>query len=570
MAPKASNKDKEQAYEVSGAVLSHTHSHSLLGAAGRHCRRLVQLALCPAHVRLASLPAEAVQRHPPRLRSGTAGQQRLPRGLCPLLLQGRPDSGPSQVFFFGFASPQSHHSLCSNSKWSKGSLKITTIVSEKLLSVGDALRELDARQVLSNDFVLLSGDIVANLDLKKVLEEHKQRRLSDKNCIMTMVLKQASPNHRTIPKGDEALFIIDPSSQKCVRYIPLDPFLKRKKIELDVDDVLMSKNSPFVRELDLRTDLLDCQIDICSLEVLADFTENFDYQDMRRDFVAETVASEFGRSIHTHILTTTYAARASTPQTYDAISRDVISRWSFPLSPSHLSNHYPPTSHSRGLRARDAIIARSAIVGRGTIIGPMTSVAAGARIERSVVGSDCVIGDAAIIEDSYVWDGAKVEAGARIQGTIVGDGAILRKGCVVGVGCVVGPGVVVGEGVVVKPSTRLSLFVQNVGDLDADGESEDESNEGRETVFGEMMFSRDFDFTVVGKDGKGYVWLVGEDEAGDRKGLAFGSIGFEVPVEELSDEEDTVVEDTDEEEYDFEEAESIFQVNFTSLGNLNP
>ena len=35
----------------------------------------------------------------------------------------------------------------------------------------------------------------------------------------------------------------------------------------------------------LRTDLLDCHVDICSPELMVQFSDNFDYQDIRRDFI---------------------------------------------------------------------------------------------------------------------------------------------------------------------------------------------------------------------------------------------------------------------------------------------
>jgi translation initiation factor eIF-2B subunit epsilon len=50
---------------------------------------------------------------------------------------------------------------------------VTTIVSQELNSVGDALRDLDAKQVLRSDFILVSGDVVSNMNLEKALEEHK-------------------------------------------------------------------------------------------------------------------------------------------------------------------------------------------------------------------------------------------------------------------------------------------------------------------------------------------------------------------------------------------------------------
>lgn len=55
--------------------------------------------------------------------------------------------------------------------------------------------------------------------------------------------------------------------------------------------------------LAIRSDLMDCYIDICSPEVLLKFAENFDYGDIRQDFLHNEVQNyEFGDNC-LHILT---------------------------------------------------------------------------------------------------------------------------------------------------------------------------------------------------------------------------------------------------------------------------
>ena len=39
-------------------------------------------------------------------------------------------------------------------------------------------------------------------------------------------------------------------------------------------------------DLQVRTDLIDTQISICAPEVLMLFSDNFDYQNIKRDFVS--------------------------------------------------------------------------------------------------------------------------------------------------------------------------------------------------------------------------------------------------------------------------------------------
>ena len=61
------------------------------------------------------------------------------------------------------------------------------IVSTACKTAGEALREVDIKDVIKSDFVLVSGDVVSNMDLGAALKAHKLRRDKNKNALMTMV-----------------------------------------------------------------------------------------------------------------------------------------------------------------------------------------------------------------------------------------------------------------------------------------------------------------------------------------------------------------------------------------------
>jgi len=65
--------------------------------------------------------------------------------------------------------------LFSRNNWNEKcrSCLITPILSDGCMSMGDALREIDAKSLVKSDFVLVFGDIVANIKLKSLVEEHK-------------------------------------------------------------------------------------------------------------------------------------------------------------------------------------------------------------------------------------------------------------------------------------------------------------------------------------------------------------------------------------------------------------
>jgi translation initiation factor eIF-2B subunit epsilon len=53
------------------------------------------------------------------------------------------------------------------------SMNIVPITNEECRSLGDAMRDLDAKGLLRQHFILVSGDTIGNVNLGPVLEEHK-------------------------------------------------------------------------------------------------------------------------------------------------------------------------------------------------------------------------------------------------------------------------------------------------------------------------------------------------------------------------------------------------------------
>ena len=130
--------------------------------------------------------------------------------------------------------------------------------------------------------------------------------------------------------------MLDPSDNECLAYHSFPRYPAKSTI--DFDPVLFKNHS----EILVCNDLIDCQIDICSVEVPPLFTENFDYQDIRKDFLTGILESDLlGKTVYVDIVESGYAAQVSTQRMYKAVTNDVMMRWTYPLSPdnfSHLNN----------------------------------------------------------------------------------------------------------------------------------------------------------------------------------------------------------------------------------------
>ncbi|KAJ6309929.1 hypothetical protein OIU76_014803 [Salix suchowensis] len=222
---------------------------------------------------------------------------------------------------------------------------VVTIESHNSVSAGDALRLIYERNVINGDFVLISGD--------------------------------------TIPQTKQLLFY-EENTDSYRGIIPLDK-------------ALLGDNPPIC----LHNDKQDCYIDICSQEVLSLFTDNFDYQHLRRHFVKGLLFDDImGYKIFTHEIHSSYAARIDNYQSYDTISKDIIQRWTYPfvLDVMFSGNSATHLEREGMYRASEIEQSRSAHIG------------------------------------SYIWDSVTIEDGRDIRHAIICDGVVIKSGATLELG----------------------------------------------------------------------------------------------------------------------------------------
>lgn len=80
--------------------------------------------------------------------------------------------------FVGTASlclPDVFFPSCRKSKWCQhtSSNTVRFVTSDLYRSLGDVLRDVDAKSLVRSDFILVTGDVVSNFNISKALEEHK-------------------------------------------------------------------------------------------------------------------------------------------------------------------------------------------------------------------------------------------------------------------------------------------------------------------------------------------------------------------------------------------------------------
>ncbi|KAF8069524.1 translation initiation factor eIF-2B subunit epsilon [Scenedesmus sp. PABB004] len=405
----------------------------------------------------------------------------------------------------------------SEGKWLKQRApRVTTVVSTNCLSLGEAMRSLDQKDIIKSTFILVSGDTVSNMDLGPALAAHKERAEKDKDAIMTLVrhaqraqraqqaprgrpaarcparraplaaaagvrrraqvMKPTESAHQRLRLGDTNLLVaLDPASQRLLKYQELDGPAPpppggaahghghghghghhhhhrrgRGGRCWKLDAALWSERD----SVQVRTDLLDTAIAICSPEVLLMFSDNFDYQTLKRDFVCGTLSEEeLGKKVYLYILQGEYAARIHSLRSYDAVSRDLLARWGYPFTPDtnvfHKAGPWGPSSYryARGHKYLESATtcSRGAQLGPCLAIGAGTTIADGCVLSRCVIGRGCTVGRDCVLTGCYLQDGVKLGDGVTAahallcEGVVVGSGAVISPGVVLSYGCVVGP-----------------------------------------------------------------------------------------------------------------------------------
>ncbi|XP_040999622.1 translation initiation factor eIF-2B subunit epsilon isoform X2 [Juglans microcarpa x Juglans regia] len=432
-------------------------------------------------------------------------------------------AGVEEVIVFCCAHSKQVIGYLESSEWlSQPNFLVTTIESHNSVSAGDALRLIYERNVIHGDFILISGDTVSNMSLTQVLQEHRERKKKDPNAVMTMVIKRSksSPITRQSRLGTDELFMaIDPNTKQLLYYEDKADYSKGV---ICLDKLLLTDNS----SISLHNDTQDCYIDICSPEVLSLFTDNFDYQHLRRHFVKGLLVDDImGYKIFTHEIHSSYAARIDNFRSYDTISKDIIQRWTYPFVPDVKFGGNSATKLERqGMYRASVVQSRSAEIGPFTVIGNGTKIGSNTKISNSVVGEGCTIGSNVSIEGSYIWNNVTIEDDCRLMHAMVCDGVVMKSGAVLEPGVVLSFKVVIGQQFVVPSYSKVSLHEQPIKQ-DSDEELEYADNSSGIGEFASIAGTVDKSNGVMssqlseeqcqptdelGTGGIGYVWSICE------------------------------------------------------------
>ncbi|ESO00591.1 hypothetical protein HELRODRAFT_113133 [Helobdella robusta] len=374
----------------------------------------------------------------------------LPLANVPFLdyvLETLHSSGVHETFIFTSNHVNLVKEHVKNSKWGNECcrMKVGVVVSDNCYSLGEALREIDKKALIRDDFVLIQGSVVSNVNLQAAINEHKRRKIEikDRMAIMTMLMMHHSPDDPLRNPDNDVCLTVDKCNNRILNYQKTG---KSKKFSLPIEVLEKPINN-------IQFDLLPCQINICSPVVLTQMTDNFDFQTVDA-LVCGLLSNEdiYGFSIHFHeLLRTEYAVHVDCLSSYKKVSNQVVKRFSYPLV---IDNNFTGRKFNK-YRCNDRNVyshvqctnfdlddltgMHDVVLGRGVQVGD------GSTISNSVLGRNCIIGRNVKIEDSIIFDNVVIEDNCTVTGSVIDQTCIIHKNCQIPKNCILGRGVTVYE-----------------------------------------------------------------------------------------------------------------------------
>ncbi|XP_022167672.1 translation initiation factor eIF-2B subunit epsilon [Myzus persicae] len=316
-------------------------------------------------------------------------------------------------------------------------LNVVYTTSDTCRSFGDVLRHLDACALVRNDFVLLWGNVVGRLPLLPLVKRFKSLRQSeDRGAVMTIVY-QRSGDPNASSTADQTIVLSSDTGRVLFHN------RARGKICLPLELVLDST-------VDIRRDLVDTNVVICSTAVPPLFADNFDFQ-TKDDFVKGLLINEeiLNSTLYAHVVDGDgYAGEVFDWPSYQRVTRDVLHRWTYPQVPEVVDKY--SLRYGNVYIGENLKLALTCNLGNDTVVGSDSKFGSSTRISNTVIGKNCTIGNNVTIENSYLFDGVTIMDRSVIRFSVVGENCTIKENSTISDSCILG------GGVVIEPNTDLN------------------------------------------------------------------------------------------------------------------
>ena len=115
------------------------------------------------------------------------------KSILQLLIERLASNGVTQVFLC--YAQKSIHENCLKKMIEilEGKVQAELVHSNKFLSLGDIIRDLEARGKLKDHFLIADYDVITNIDIRDAIDQHRKRYKKNKLSVMTAILPTSLP-----------------------------------------------------------------------------------------------------------------------------------------------------------------------------------------------------------------------------------------------------------------------------------------------------------------------------------------------------------------------------------------
>ncbi|KAL3083181.1 hypothetical protein niasHS_010983 [Heterodera schachtii] len=150
-------------------------------------------------------------------------------------------------------------------KWASKFKKLQAFCVPNCQSLNDVLREVDFRQILRNDFMLIQNLATFCFSyLTRQIEKFRNDRRQNKKNVLTL-LYYSKPNYGMKSEEDRSLIGYIEQTQKLTHYENIEKLR-----------TFTVPKSAFLHDTIFRVDLLSCGIALCGIEFSGHFAGNYD------------------------------------------------------------------------------------------------------------------------------------------------------------------------------------------------------------------------------------------------------------------------------------------------------
>uniref|UniRef100_A0AC34QNI4 W2 domain-containing protein n=1 Tax=Panagrolaimus sp. JU765 TaxID=591449 RepID=A0AC34QNI4_9BILA len=317
-------------------------------------------------------------------------------------------------------------------KWAFNFKSFKTVYCQNCASVGQIVREVHSRGLIPHtDFMFIDNlATFCSSTLSTQIDAFRNIRKKEKNCVMSLLYSRQI-------SGDDRFVGFEANTKKLVIY--------HGNRERPIPEITQDM---FTKGVTIRGDLAPCGIALCSVEVLGQFVDNFDYENFDQ-VVREILANEdvLCQTIHVDILPENVVAFTATD--YGSLLRAqrlLIHRWCYPLTydrlPARVFDNQVPLRYHR----KHVYVPRNEEEpsnAQGTILGRGCSIATSAQLLDVTMGENGSVGPEVQLSSVIVGKNFKIGGKSIVEGAVIGDNVTIGDRVFVGRKSVIGSNVVI-------------------------------------------------------------------------------------------------------------------------------